>query len=104
MKIAEQKIRNRIIVTKIQSGESVYEIAEQYHLNARYIQGLYQRLTGEKVSLKKGGYRGWHKDRDIDIYEMRQKGFTLQEIGNKYGLSRERVRQLFDRMERIAET
>ena len=33
-------------------------------------------------------------NRREDILELRSRGFTLQEIGNKYGLSRERIRQI----------
>lgn len=32
--------------------------------------------------------------RNAKIKELREKGLTLQDIGNKYGLTRERVRQI----------
>ena len=41
--------------------------------------------------------------RNEEIYEKRSKGETLQSIGDKYGISRERVRQIYvvrDRYER----
>ena len=31
----------------------------------------------------------------IDAFTMRLDGYTLQEIGDKYGLTRERIRQMF---------
>lgn len=38
-----------------------------------------------------------HKDRAIQMKQMRDEGLTLQEIGDKYGITRERVRQLIKR-------
>lgn len=38
-----------------------------------------------------------HKDRAIQMKQMRDEGMTLQEIGDKYGITRERVRQLVKR-------
>ena len=32
--------------------------------------------------------------RNDEIYELRKSGMTLQAIGNRYGISRERVRQI----------
>ena len=35
------------------------------------------------------------KEEKIDAFTMRLNGYTLQEIGDKYGLTRERIRQMF---------
>ena len=35
------------------------------------------------------------KEEKIDAFTMRLDGYTLQEIGDKYGLTRERIRQMF---------
>lgn len=39
-------------------------------------------------------YQGILSARDIEMKDFRSKGLTLQEIGNKYSISRERVRQI----------
>ena len=36
------------------------------------------------------------REEKIDAFTMRLDGYTLQEIGDKYGLSRERIRKMFD--------
>lgn len=33
-------------------------------------------------------------DQKVDIFRMRMEGYTLREIGEKYGITRERVRQI----------
>ena len=35
------------------------------------------------------------KEEKIDAFTMRLNGYTLQEIGDKYGLTRDRIRQMF---------
>ena len=35
------------------------------------------------------------REEKIDAFTMRLDGYTLQEIGDKYGVSRERIRQMF---------
>ena len=35
------------------------------------------------------------KEEKIDAFTMRLNGYTMQEIGDKYGLTRERIRQMF---------
>lgn len=35
------------------------------------------------------------REEKIDAFAMRLDGFTYEEIGQKYGMSRERVRQIF---------
>jgi hypothetical protein len=36
-------------------------------------------------------------DREVEIYEYWKEGRTLQEVGNKYGCTRERIRQILNR-------
>ena len=36
--------------------------------------------------------------RNDEILKLREKGYTLQRIGDEYGITRERVRQILDRM------
>lgn len=36
------------------------------------------------------------REEKIDMFCMRMDGYTLQEIGNKYGITRERVRKILD--------
>ena len=35
------------------------------------------------------------REEKIDAFTMRLDGYTLQEIGDKYGLTKERIRQMF---------
>ena len=36
-------------------------------------------------------------DRNNELYELRKQGLTLQEIGKKYGVSRQRVHRIIKR-------
>ena len=36
-------------------------------------------------------------DREIDILKMRKEKYTLEQIGRKYGITRERVRQIYSK-------
>lgn len=36
------------------------------------------------------------KEEKLDMFSMRLDGYSLQEIGDKYGVTRERVRQIFE--------
>ena len=38
-----------------------------------------------------------NETRDAEIIRLRDNGLTLQEIGDRYGLTRERVRQIVER-------
>ena len=52
--------------------------------------------TQHKEFIAKRGERT--KDRDLAICNLRYKdGLTLQAIGTRYGLTRERVRQIIDK-------
>lgn len=43
------------------------------------------------------------KERNIDIYKAREQGETFVSIGKRYGLSTERVRQIWKKTKRIIE-
>jgi len=46
-------------------------------------------------------YRNDYMERDKKIYELRKKGRSLQGIGVVYNISRERVRQILEKYEKI---
>jgi RNA polymerase sigma-32 factor len=59
----------------------------------------YRRLVEEKIRSFEAGL----KDKDIVIFRQRllaEEPLTLREIGEKYGISRERVRQIEERLKR----
>lgn len=43
------------------------------------------------------------KDRNIEIYKARENGETLDSIGKRYGISKERVRQIWRKVKRTVE-
>lgn len=43
------------------------------------------------------------KERNHEIWKMRKMGYTLQEVGDQFGLTRERVRQIVTKLERKSE-
>ena len=42
-----------------------------------------------------------HHERNIEIYNMRKNGELLRVLGEKHGITRERVRQIFLKIQRI---
>jgi hypothetical protein len=58
-------------------------------------------LNREEIQMKKKSYLllpQWAKEARIDnMIELRREGRTLQQIGNEWGYTRERVRQILDR-------
>lgn len=59
----------------------------------------YRRLVSEKMRK----FEGRLKDKDLVIFRQRliaEKPLTLREIGEKYGISRERVRQIEERLKK----
>ena len=97
MKHAQVQCRNRIMVEEIEGGMDIYTASRKFELCPRYIQMIYEKKTGKKVKPPKKVYLNANPSRDREIYELRLKGLTMQEIGNKYGISRERVRQIYER-------
>lgn len=43
-----------------------------------------------------------HTPRNLEIWELRKTGMTLAAIGERYGVQRERIRQIVWRLEREA--
>ncbi|HDR15077.1 MAG TPA: sigma-70 family RNA polymerase sigma factor [Desulfobacteraceae bacterium] len=58
---------------------------------------LFEKQEGLKLSEKLKEFRETLSGKDLDIFDnriMSEKPVTLQELGDKYGISRERVRQI----------
>jgi RNA polymerase sigma-32 factor len=67
------------------------------------VERQYQRLLREKME----SFAGTLKDKELVIYRERllnEEPVTLREIGEKYGISRERVRQIEERVKRKLKT
>lgn len=47
------------------------------------------------------GSKYYKLDRNREIYEARKEGAKLQELADKYGLSKERIRQIYYKYERL---
>jgi len=59
------------------------------------------RPKGRKDRVKRKKYPRYNEDRDKDIRTLRKHGATLEVIGEQYGISRERVRQIAGDIEEI---
>lgn len=62
---------------------------------------LSEKQEGVKLSEKLGEFRKTLSGKDLDIFDnriMSEKPVTLQELGDKYGISRERVRQIQEKI------
>lgn len=45
--------------------------------------------------MKKRNIRNYQRDKEI--FELRQSGMTFEKLGKRYGISGERIRQLYSR-------
>jgi RNA polymerase sigma-32 factor len=69
----------------------------------QFAESQYQRLLREKME----SFAGMLKDKELVIYRERllnEEPVTLREIGEKYGISRERVRQIEERVKKKLKT
>lgn len=106
MKRAQRIERKTAILAAWQTGLRLREIADRLAVSYSVVQFIVARgipvaerkaRHGEylrAVALSTGTCDG---DRDVQIVADRQAGMTMEEIGAKYGISRERVRQLLNR-------
>lgn len=86
-----------------QSGASFREVGERYGLNALNVSELFSRAGLPKRSDSKPALsdaeiearKGQANPRVLAMYQSYERGATLVEIGDDFGITRERVRQLF---------
>ena len=101
----EQRLGNRDLSTDAPVGED----GEATLLNflpdnketpeERFAAAEYRHVLGEKIEEFAGGL----KDKELAIFRERllnEEPLTLREIGERYGISRERVRQIEDRLKK----
>ncbi len=78
-----------IYIEENKDNISVKEIAEKFNLS---VPTIYRHLRMIGVKPKKN-----HSDKRLDdINKLRSEGKTYQEIGNIYGISRQRVEQIIN--------
>jgi DNA-binding transcriptional regulator LsrR (DeoR family) len=86
-----------------ESGATFREVGERYGLSAFNISEMFSRaglakrsdskpeLSAAEIEARKRGA----SPRVLEMYELYEHGATLEEIGDDFGITRERVRQLF---------
>jgi transposase len=86
-----------------QSGASLREVGETYGLSAFNVSELFSRVglpkrsdSKPELSADETQARKLHASPRVhEMYELYEHGATLEEIGDDFGITRERVRQLF---------
>jgi predicted DNA-binding protein YlxM (UPF0122 family) len=79
------------VIDDYQSDMTVKEVAAKYNV---YPTIIYSILRAYKVPLR--GYAGLMspEGRDDEICELYRSGYTMQEIGDRYNISRQRIQQI----------
>jgi RNA polymerase sigma-32 factor len=101
----EQRLANRDLSTDIPVGED--GVATLLHFLAdnketpeeSFAAAEYRQVLGDKIEQFAGGL----KDKELVIFRERllnEEPLTLREIGERYGISRERVRQIEERLKK----
>jgi uncharacterized protein (DUF433 family) len=96
--------RARAIIEAYQSGMTLAEVGAQYGVNAGTI---YKVLINHGIPRRHQGPRETKRvcsERNRDIIAMYQAGSSLEQTGAKYGLTRERVRQIAPQRHREPDT
>jgi RNA polymerase sigma-32 factor len=105
----EQRLASRDLSVDVPLGED--EEATLLHFlpddkqspEEQFAETQYQQLLREKME----SFAGTLKDKELVIYRERllnEEPVTLREIGEKYGISRERVRQIEERVKKKLKT
>ncbi|HEX9443735.1 MAG TPA: RNA polymerase factor sigma-32 [Candidatus Binatia bacterium] len=101
----EQRLANRDLSTDVPMGEDGEATLLSFLPDTRetpeesFATAEYRQLLGEKIEQFAGGL----KDKDLVIFRERllnEEPLTLREIGERYGISRERVRQIEERLKK----
>lgn len=86
-----------------QRGATFREVGEKYGLRAHKVSELFSRAglarrSASKPELSRAEIQARKREaspRVLEMYELYEHGATLEEIGDDFGITRERVRQLF---------
>ena len=76
-----------------ESGLKLRELVDKYGTS---ITTIWMKLKEAGVKMRQKGYR-LTSEQEADIFRLRVEGATLQAIGNKYGITREAIRQVIIR-------
>lgn len=85
------------IIEYAKQGLTIQEIADATNRSYSYIQQIVKNLN---IDVKRQRPLFETSQRNKDIYELRKQGLTLKEIGLRYGIQRERVRQICNSIKR----
>ena len=101
----EQRLANRDLSTDVPIGEGgegtlLHFLADNKETpEERFAAAEYRQVLSEKIEQFAGGL----KEKELVIFRERllnEEPLTLREIGERYGISRERVRQIEDRLKK----
>ncbi len=101
----EQRLANRDLSTDVPVGEdgeaTLLSFLPDHRANPEesVANAEYRQVLGEKIEQ----FAGSLKDKDLVIFRERllnEEPLTLREIGERYGISRERVRQIEERLKK----
>tara|TARA_B100000003_G_scaffold121436_1_gene108793 strand:+ start:1417 stop:2322 length:906 start_codon:yes stop_codon:yes gene_type:complete len=85
----KDQITNEIILL-LDEGKNLSEIAKNLNLEEDWIEEALEAREIKKQRLSSGRYR--------KMVELRNEGFTLDEIGKKFDRTRERIRQIINKV------
>ncbi len=86
----KDQITNEIIFL-LEEGKDLSEIAAQLNIKEDWIEKALDARQRKKERLSSGRYK--------KMVELRNEGFTLEEIGKKFDRTRERIRQIINKVE-----
>lgn len=104
----ETRQRNLKIAEALCNGKALAEISKEFKIDKNTLYTIYRMATGKTyykpVSSKKRfeNYKNTpFFNRNLEIFRLREEGMTFKEIGEKYSITDERVRQICLKFERF---
>lgn len=89
------KMRTQMVVDLYRSGMTMREVGAVVGHSSAWVR---DQLADSGVKRRSQGRRGVRdRDRQLAMVALRAEGVTYQEIGERYGLTRQRVHQLLQR-------
>jgi transposase-like protein/uncharacterized protein (DUF433 family) len=97
--LTRMEARNAQIVEFYKQEQDVLKTAEHFNLSTFSIRSILHRNGGELVRNAERSQKRGPTERHLNMIEMYQSGKTLQEVGEHFGITRERVRQILHKFD-----
>ena len=98
LKEKEQKSLYNSVKEYAVAGKRKIEILNKFNIGTSTLNRLMKKY-GE-IEFNKGFNKGFKKERALEVIGLFESGVSQSEVGRRFGISRQRVKQILNRMEK----